>query len=73
MFKYSILAIALLSVFSGSALADTATLYPTDDSYTMGSQPDNNFGYQEYAFVGSYDNLELYATFLFDLSSYSGV
>ncbi|MCP4231467.1 MAG: DNRLRE domain-containing protein, partial [bacterium] len=47
--------------------------YPTDDSYTMGSQPDNNFGYQEYAFVGSYDNLELYATFLFDLSSYSGV
>jgi len=73
MSKYSILTTVLLSVFSGSALADTATLNPTDGSYIMGSQPNDNFGSVNISYVGSFDAGAMYGTVLFDLSPYSGV
>jgi hypothetical protein len=73
MFKYSVITIALLSALSGVVLAATATLNPTDDSYVMETQPNDNFGNGNYGFVGSYDNGVLYGTLLFDLSPYSGV
>lgn len=73
MFKYAMLAIAVLYVLSGSAMGTTVTLYPTDDSYIMEVQPGDNFGSHTSGFYGSSGSGALYGTFLFDLSAYSGV
>lgn len=63
----------LAILLSGAAIADTAILYTTDDSYTMETQPDDNFGNVEVMFTGWYNAGQLYPVLLFDLSPYSDV
>ncbi|MCP4230521.1 MAG: DNRLRE domain-containing protein [bacterium] len=73
MFKYPIIAIALLSVLSGVSLAYTATIYPSDDSEINEGAPNLNTGGHWYASAGKHFNLyRLYGALKFDLSGLTG-
>ena len=54
-----------------SAIADSASLLPTDDSYVMEYNPVDNFG-SESKFVVGYQNGWVNSLMKFDLSPYSG-
>ncbi|MCP4230015.1 MAG: DNRLRE domain-containing protein [bacterium] len=73
MFRYSILTFALLITLSTVTLADTATVYPTDDAAVTQNNPDNNYGSYYLTDVGETSGFKRNSFFKFDLSAYSGV
>ncbi|MCP4230812.1 MAG: DNRLRE domain-containing protein [bacterium] len=75
MFKYSILAIALLSVLSGASLAYKTWVRPTDDAKIVEGAPDLNFGDEIWGSVGKGPDpytYRLYTALKFDFSNFAG-
>ena len=65
------LKVIFVLVLSFSAMADSASLLPTDDSYVMAYDPAYNFG-SDTKFVVGYQNGWVNSLMKFDLSPYSG-
>lgn len=74
MLKKTVLSVFILIIFTGIAIADQETLYPTDDADVWQDTPDDNNGTEQFFQVGCISSGDLRISLIkFDLSPYSGV